>query len=140
MTHPHEEMSPALITGHVTAHIIDTEKSVPVADRAATFGAYLSTTLAKTDPAIMLLPRDPYRLRAFISIVTPQGTTTDSCWVGTQAQTQATTNQGFRLSPNNQRRQCLEIRNQQDLWAVADTGNSNPIELSVLIERWGEEQ
>lgn len=124
---PHEEITPALITGHVTAEVTGARETWTRAE-AATYGAYDTVSLAGTEPAQRLLGRDLYRLRAVLIVAADAG----GVYVGTVAQTQATTPRGAYLPGGT----TLEIRNQQELWLVGD--GTNAATVTVLNERFEE--
>lgn len=118
-------MTPALVTGHVTAHVTGADEVWTRAE-AATYGAYETWPLAGTEAAFRIVPRDLARLRVVLVVASDAG----GVYVGTVAQTQQ--GRGAYLPGGT----VIELRNQQELWLVGD--GTNAATVTVVNERWEE--
>lgn len=101
--------------------------------QAADYGAYATyTTLASGDVARPILPFDPQRHRATITVSAPSTAVAGSgVWIGTQAQCQANPPVGGFLPVGLN---SYPVENNQAMWMVGD--GTNAMRVTVAVERW----
>lgn len=101
--------------------------------QAADFGAYTTyTTAAGADTPRLILPFDPYRHRATITVSAPGTPVAGSgVWIGTAAQCQATPPVGGFLPVGIN---SFPVEHNQPVWLVGDGTNS--LRVTVSVERW----
>jgi hypothetical protein len=105
---------------------------VDVHGQAADYGGWSTfTTPAGADRARMILPFEPARHRAVMSVSIPVAAAGAGVWVGTPAQTQAAPPVGGFLAAGGP---PVVIENNQQLWLIGD--GTNACIVTVLQERW----
>jgi hypothetical protein len=125
--------APAEVTHPVVAVPVHVGHDVNIQGQAADFGAYQTYVLpAGADQARPILPMDPNRHRATITVSAPGVAVAGSgAWIGTQAQCQASPPVGGFLPVGVN---AYPVEHNQAVWLIGD--GTNAMRVTVAVERW----